>query len=54
MAAKILSVVFTAASAALVKTAFDAWAAGGYVVCSSVMIANDAQNSFVMIVLYYA
>lgn len=54
MAAKILSVTFQAATAALVKAAFDAWAATGYVICEATMTANDALNQFDLIVFYYA
>ncbi len=52
MAAKILSVTFTAATIALVKAAFDTWAAGGYVVCFAALVWNGA--AFDMVVLYYA
>ena len=49
MAAKILSVVISAANAAALKAAFDIWAAAGYVVCSVVM-KSDTD----LIVFYYA
>jgi hypothetical protein len=54
MAAKILSVTFQAATAALVKAAFDTWAAAGQVICEACMTANDAGTQFDLVVFYFA
>jgi hypothetical protein len=54
MAAKILTTTFNAATPALVKTAFDAWAAAGQVVISISMTYNAVADEYDLFVTYYA